>query len=350
MAKSGYNTNAIKQKSMKHKAILFISITLLSIAALSAQTHNDRLKTIKQETSAVFIPNDSAVSQIAKSTQKTAENTLPSEWDKPFMKMWNWWFSLIAALGTIATMVSIWWTYNKRQIQKDVQKNILIDLIRHLYRNKIVVCTLRWKLSEKEKKPHTRKTSIEKYNLCYPSEEHVLKLKILPEDLHLDKFENAPKHYDKLHEMELLFRNYNVEIDVALEHLKQKEMPKEIKERDLGTLEFKSQHLTKKIVELMKELNFQCDDPFIIKILRKKSTEVLYTDKTDTDGNRIMREKIKEAMDSDKYKKALADVPPRVYPYYEGPNELKDYWIRDIALEYSKKDTIGLIKFNTPAR
>ncbi|MDR1518104.1 MAG: hypothetical protein LBS52_08445 [Dysgonamonadaceae bacterium] len=212
----------------------------------------------------------------------------------------------------------------------------MLDLIRHLYRNKVVVCTLRWKLNEKEK---VARKLTEKYNLYYPSEEHLLKLKMLPEDLRLDRFENAPEHYDMLHKLELYFRNYNVEIDVALDHLKSKNLSVEVKDRDLDTLEFKSGFLTAEIDKLMLDLKLPHD---IFDCLQKESYDKIH----EKDGS--VKAKIQEAMNTGNFKKweteNFAVVPKRRNGDYYDKLNLTDCLNRDIAIEYLKEGTINLIK------
>lgn len=119
---------------------------------------------------------------------------------------------------------------------------ILKDIIRHLYRNKVCCEAIRVKLEDIDYKG-------------YPSEEHLLKLKVMPRDLHLEKFNNEEDKYRKLHELDLLLRNYNTEIDVAMEHLKSAGLDVPTKQRDMDTLGFKPGYLTDRIIKLMATLN-----------------------------------------------------------------------------------------------
>jgi hypothetical protein len=318
---------------MKLKSFLFLIIALLSAEISSAQVkNNDSVNKMP----AFVIQRDSAVTQIADATQKTAKNTEPSYVDKDGMKAANWIFGLIAAIGTFITFFAVKNETKQKQIKKKFQEKIMLDLIRHLYRNKVVVCTLRWKLNEKEK---VARKLTEKYNLYYPSEEHLLKLKMLPEDLRLDRFENAPEHYDMLHKLELYFRNYNVEIDVALDHLKSKNLSVEVKDRDLDTLEFKSGFLTAEIDKLMLDLKLPHD---IFDCLQKESYDKIH----EKDGS--VKAKIQEAMNTGNFKKweteNFAVVPKRRNGDYYDKLNLTDCLNRDIAIEYLKEGTINLIK------
>ena len=119
------------------------------------------------------------------------------------------------------------------------------DLIRHLYRN--LVCTLAF--SQKILESASDETEEGKKKIGqYPSEEHLLKLKVLSEDaLHLEKYNNDPEIYQKMHELKLLFRNYDVEIDTTLMHLKNRNMKLGEVKNDLDTLVYKPLHLIEAI-------------------------------------------------------------------------------------------------------
>ena len=93
-----------------------------------------------------------------------------------------------------------------------------MDLVRHLYRNLVVTYAIKTKLND----CHFKK---------YPSEIHLLKLKVPVEDIHLEVFSDDNKNYTYMNNLCLLFRNYNMEIDVAIKHFCNKEMDNEIKEK-----------------------------------------------------------------------------------------------------------------------
>ena len=146
----------------------------------------------------------------------------------------------------------------------NVQKGQFDDLIRHLYRN--LVCTLAFSQKVLEESTHKKTTNILK-KVCntlirkkaahneYPSEEHLLKLKVLPEDiLHLEKYNNNSDIYTKMHELKLLLRNYDTEIDTTLMHLKNKNVTLEEVRNDLDTLVYKPLHLINAIREITDEM------------------------------------------------------------------------------------------------
>lgn len=130
---------------------------------------------------------------------------------------------------------------NVTRVSLDVQMAQFDDLIRHLYRN--LVCTIAF----------TRKMLANNEHTEYPSEEHLLKLKVLPEDvLHLEKYNDNNDIYKKMHELKLLLRNYDIEIDTTMMHLKDKVISIDVLRNDLDTLTYKPLYLTNKILYITK--------------------------------------------------------------------------------------------------
>jgi hypothetical protein len=276
-----------------------------------------------------------SIDSLAYHLGRIAEHAKPTPWsktdndDKVILI-----FSVIAGLLSFIAIPTLYYTREtvkmtretaanvvsqteQQAINKRAQEAIFRDLIRHLYRNKIVVCAMRWRLETE---------GMDKY---YPSEEHLLKLKVLPEDLRLDRFNNTPDHYDKLHAMELLFRNYSIEADVTLEHLKLRSLPARVKLEDLRTLEFKSQYLTMRICELMNDTGMYIDVEAIRTMLLREVDQ---------------HKKVEKAY----YKPA--DVPPREGAgcrYYDDDLKLTGQLDEDISREYG---VIKLIEFSNISR
>jgi hypothetical protein len=178
-----------------------------------------------------------------------------------------------------------------------------------LYNNKVVACAIRWKLADLG------------FDVCYPSEELLLKMKVLPEDLRLDRFDTSPGHYGQLHKLRLLFRHYTIEVDVALQHLKTRNLPRSVKMGDLFAIEYKSQLLTERIRDLMECTGLALTDEHIRDILLDKDNEY--------------RRSTREAHDLD-------NVPQRDgddYQYYDRIG-LTAQLNEDISRQYNMVDTI----------
>ena len=131
---------------------------------------------------------------------------------------------------------------NTQRISLQAQKGLLEDLVRHLYRNLVVTYAI------KSKMKHFG------YNNVYPSEEHLIKLKVPIHNIHLEAFYSDDMHYKKINELYLQLRNYNEEIEVSLKHFCDSQMSEKVKERDFGTLIFKPGFLAKNILTILAEV------------------------------------------------------------------------------------------------
>jgi len=182
--------------------------------------------------------NDELFGAIKNNTQLTAANTSRDE------IFWiTFGISLIALAVAIGSYQYARKTYlsqkqtetNTLRLPLDMQWNLLIDTIRHLYRNLIVTYAI--------------KTKLEACGFdSYPSEEHLVKLRIPLENLHLEIF-NEDKHYQEMSDLFFKIRNYNEEIDIACRHFMSPTIDKTVKRRDIETLMFKPGFLAQCIIE-----------------------------------------------------------------------------------------------------
>lgn len=159
-----------------------------------------------------------------------------------------WWdgFNILIAVTALVFSVFTFWSQNKtssntQKLSRHAQRNLLLDLVRHLYRNLVITYTVKTKLEDIQYKG-------------YPSEEHLIKLKVPMENIHLEAFYGNDRMYEVMHNLYLNLRNYNEEIDVACMHFKDTNLSEEVKKRDLDTLLFKPSYLTERILMTMYEL------------------------------------------------------------------------------------------------
>lgn len=131
--------------------------------------------------------------------------------------------------------------YNTRKLDQEAQKSLLLDLLRHLYRNMVVTLTMEAKMKA------------ERFE-AYPSEEHLVKLKIPMENIHLEVFYGEEDKYTKMHDLYLKLRNYNTEIDIICRHFMDRTIDEKTKQRDLDTLKFKCGFLSESILDTFKKI------------------------------------------------------------------------------------------------
>lgn len=153
---------------------------------------------------------------------------------------WDWFACTIAIISLIVACGMAWWQWqterNTMKITKEGQIGLLIDYVRHFYANLIVTAALDKMLENK-------------MDFYYPSEEHLRKLAIDLEALHPDAFFRYKEKYNYIHNLLVLFRNYNIELSVAEKHLCSPTVCVEAKQRDLKTLLFKPEHFAEKTIE-----------------------------------------------------------------------------------------------------
>ena len=145
---------------------------------------------------------------------------------------------------------------------KTVQLWKLRDLPRHFYRNLVCTTAIIYK-NNREYKDTVR--------LRYPSESNLKKLETLPDDIVLpidmDKNTDAESNYYKyMHELKLLLRNYNVEVEVASEHLSRRNITTDSLLQDYNNLLFKPLYLTCRTFDFEKALN-KSDESLVVRTI-----------------------------------------------------------------------------------
>lgn len=182
------------------------------------------------------------------------------------LKITNWdWvamtiagFSLLYACLTFNSQRNT--EMNTQKINLESQREIFKDFIRHYYRNLVIITAVEQKLDKR-------------FDTCYPSQEHILKLKIDIEDLHPSAFYNKVDEYNSVHKLQMLISNFNTECDVAVLHLCDPQVISEAKQRDINTLKFKMSYLAQKTVETMTTICGEVDFGPIADTIRKSYNE-----------------------------------------------------------------------------
>lgn len=163
-------------------------------------------------------------------------------------------------VGVVLALFSLLYTFrsyvsqsqtesNTRNVPVKDQINKFRDLTRHEYRNLVVVLTTAIKFfADDNVKDGVRK--------AYPSESHILKLQAAPEDFVLDI---NPQMAATVSEMRLLLRNYNIEINVACNHLVRPTINDDAVNRDYDNLIFKPLFLVRNACNMEAQLKEEED-------------------------------------------------------------------------------------------
>ena len=174
--------------------------------------------------------------------------------------------NVMAILALGVSVFSVFVGYKTYKAQKKTEGNTmnaplktqidtLNDLPRHSYRNLVCTIAVLFKYNNQSTKS------------SYPSEANLYKLQMLPDDIFLpiNVDENL---YGLAHELKLLFRNYNIEIKVASEHLSRPNITNEALAYDIDNLLFKPFYLTTRTFDYHRALEPKRESDYCFNSLR----------------------------------------------------------------------------------
>ena len=211
---------------------------LMEIKELQESTYKQRMQAFEERNSRISNDSPSEYSILHKIRGNTDYN------------FWKDGCNLLAILAFIASIVTFLAQRDTEKHTKNapisVQKGKLADLPRHFYRNIVCSSAIIFKYLDKENGESGNRKS-------YPSESNLLKLQTLPDDIFLP-IDIDEKSYEKMHELRLLFRNYNVEVKIASEHLSRQHLTDDSLSGDFYNLLFKPLHLTQEAFGYEKDL------------------------------------------------------------------------------------------------
>ena len=213
------------------------AIVALLIWSCSHSNHYEAGAELSNNVTNSLLGDSLVVTKIEQHSSIIAENTRPLTIVNVSTKI-DYLAFIIAFIALFVAILSVIYAVRTKSLRSITQKEkILKDVIRHLYRNKVAVSNI-----TRDLKNNTDK---------FPSEEWLLFLKFSEDDLYLAKFADFFDNFDEMHHLQVIFRNYNIEVDVTLEHLKDKFLNIEIKEKDLNNLSNKTNVLANEIFKLL---------------------------------------------------------------------------------------------------
>lgn len=221
---------------------------LIEIRTVQDSTYVQRMRAFEARNSNAALPSEYSVLSMIKGN--TDKDHLRDGWN-----VYGWiafWISLFSLIISFITSLSQWHTAkHTKNAPLSVQRGKLADLPRHFYRN--IVCTIA--IIFKFRHPSNGKSAS---RMRYPSESNLLKLQTLPDDFILP-VDNEENSYKVIHELKLLFRNYNMEVMVASDHLSRQQLPDDSFVQDFDNLLFKPFHLTKETFKYQRILSPKID-------------------------------------------------------------------------------------------
>ena len=278
------------------KYLLFVFICLLPACLVAQNNHQMQQEASQYEQ----IPNDSLFKELkairslqekakaerdtirAKMKKREAELQEQTEADMSneygaILQVENntrqhWWyddwncFGIFTFIVALASLIIGWITYNAQKkteenttktqrntskLNLEEQKSLLSDMIRHFYRNYVVSLALGIKLEAEKDGDKFR---------GYPSEEHLLKMAVNLDDVHLNLFYQENEQHHLVHKLFVMLRNYNIELSVICDHLKSQQIDYATKVRDLQTLSFKCYYLPGEIIKVIGGIWYDGDE------------------------------------------------------------------------------------------
>lgn len=181
---------------------------------------------------------DGLVSSINEKTEDIKNNTHFGT--KEWIGWWVAFFSLVFAAVTYMAQHKT--EKHTQKAPKKAQLGVLKDLPRHFYRN--LACTCASHIKFRSQTPTSGGL-----RLCYPSEANILKLSTLPDEFILPIDSGSDPVYRKMHEEKLLFKNYNLEVEVAAKHFAIKGITDTSLTNDYDNLLFKPLFLITRMLE-----------------------------------------------------------------------------------------------------
>ena len=155
------------------------------------------------------------------------------------------------------------WEFRKKKISNGRKTLIFHDFLRHLFINIAIVEIVRHRIQEAEG-----------YDRVYPEEGVFERMKFLPEDFRLSRFRSSDACFDKMHDLELLMRNYGVSLDIANKHLADQRLEEKYKKAALEDLDKRAKDLIVNIYCLANSLKLTNLQPLHRIISEKYGEEI----------------------------------------------------------------------------
>ena len=164
--------------------------------------------------------------------------------------------SFLASIVTIAGFISIFFYYRKIRISKHCQKKIIVDLIRHLYINCVIIEIIRARLTK------------EKFTIR-PTDGVFSRFAVLDTDMCLERFSVNSRNFEMMHEICLLFRNYNIVAGVAEKHFADPKISVDLKKQDMIDLFSRAVKITERLFTLSDSLKLGITQKMIVRFLEE---------------------------------------------------------------------------------
>lgn len=195
-------------------------------------TMQEKLDTMERHIESI----NAHMAQVQQNTKPTRLSN--TDWDEVF----NLAFALISACGAFLTFFELNRRRRKSTLHKEAQTIMMKRIILQFYFNKTIIQSIILKMEK------------EGWSKFYPSEENLMRLKIDPNDLFFVNFDDKESALVEENKIKFKIRSYNSDIDIFCQHIKDPNIPVDVKRRDLDSIDFRIGHLTRYMIAIMGNL------------------------------------------------------------------------------------------------
>lgn len=222
---------------MKHLLTLILTICTTYSFSYAQEAFPAKDSSLKDSTEVLVAPAPNPVPVVV-------ERDDSSDFMKDDFNLYGIIALIIAVFSFVIALVTWIAQFKTEKHTKNVpikdQREKFKDLSRHEYRN--LCCALAAAIRFFDEDNGT-----EKHRIGYPSESNLQKLKVEPDDIVLSIDSDLAS---RIAEMRLLLRNYNIEIDVASNHLAKQNISDNAIYQDFDNILFKPMYLIRRAYEL----------------------------------------------------------------------------------------------------
>lgn len=240
-----------------------------SIFQIQKEQHEQRKRAIEDYKKKVHGNEDSEYALMSKIEKNTYVDFYKDGWTL---------LAIVTLAFSFFTFLAQYYTEkHTKNVSISSQEGQLKDIPRHFYRN--LVCTLAMLLKYRDE------SNLDKNKFkSYPSEANMLKLQTLPEEFLLNIDIDNDRVFKVMHEEKILFKNYNIEVDIASKHFARKDIMERSITNDIDNIMYKPLFLISESFKLRKEIDI-CKSKKITEFFKRYKVHTLrfFTQKANSD-------------------------------------------------------------------
>lgn len=150
--------------------------------------------------------------------------------------------SFVASLVTTFGILVFYTEYRRQKVGMEWQRRIVMDLFRHFMVNNSIIEVIRSRTEDFTLQVH-------------PIEGVLTRFSTLESDADLGRLAVNEHNYERIHNLSLKIRNYNLVASMADKHICDRSYPKDILKKEIDNLFFRGVEICDKLIELLTDSN-----------------------------------------------------------------------------------------------